>query len=92
MQSQQWGWGSSETIALLGSGAALIVAFAVLELRTRSPLVALRLFRRRNFSVQRTALGLVQFALTGLSVFGAIYVQELLGFRSQSPPVCRFCR
>jgi MFS family permease len=38
------------------------------------------LFRNRNFSADNAVLGLVQFVLTGLTVFGAIYVQELLGF------------
>jgi EmrB/QacA subfamily drug resistance transporter len=80
MQSGQWGWSSSATIALLAVGAALIAAFVLIEPRRRSPLVQLKLFRNRNFSADNTVLGLVQFALTGLTVFGAIYVQELLGF------------
>jgi EmrB/QacA subfamily drug resistance transporter len=80
MQSGQWGWGSSATIALIAVGVALIVAFTLIEPRRRSPLVQLTLFRNRNFSADNTVLGLVQFGLTGLTVFGAIYVQELLGF------------
>jgi EmrB/QacA subfamily drug resistance transporter len=80
MQAQQWGWGSSATVALLCGGTALVAAFTFVELRTRSPLVQLKLFRSRNFSVDNTVLALIQFALTGLTVFGALYVQELLGF------------
>jgi EmrB/QacA subfamily drug resistance transporter len=80
MQSQQWGWTSTATITLLAAGAALIIAFALVEPRRRSPLVQLTLFRNRNFAVDGAVLGLVQFALTGLTVFAAIYVQELLGF------------
>jgi len=37
------------------------------------------LFRNRDFPADSTVLGQVQFILTGLTVFGAIYVQELLG-------------
>jgi len=81
MQSQQWGWHSTATLALLAGGAVLIAAFALAELRRRWPLVQLALFRSRNFSADNAVLGLVHFALTGLTVFGAIYVQELLGFR-----------
>jgi EmrB/QacA subfamily drug resistance transporter len=80
MQAQQWGWGSSATIGLLGGGLALLTVFCVAELRTRSPLVQLALFNSRNFSVDNTVLALIQFALTGLTVFSALYVQELLGF------------
>jgi MFS family permease len=80
MQSQQWGWGSPAVILLLAAGAALVVAFVFVERRVAAPLIQLALFRSRNFSVDNTVLGLVQFALTGLTVFGAIYVQDLLGF------------
>jgi EmrB/QacA subfamily drug resistance transporter len=80
MQSGQWGWRSSATAALLAAGAVLLAAFALIEPRRRPPLVQLTLFRNRNFSADNTVLGLVQFGLTGLTVFGAIYVQELLGF------------
>ncbi len=80
MQSQQWGWGSTATIVLLTGGVALIAAFGLVETRARFPLVALGLFKSRNFSVGNTVLALVQYALAGMSVFGAIYVQELLGF------------
>jgi MFS family permease len=80
MQSARWGWASPATIALLGGGAALLAAFIFIEARRSSPLVQLKLFASRNFSAGTTVLGCVQFALIGLSVFGAIYVQEILGF------------
>jgi len=80
MQAQEWGWGSATTLVLLVGGAALVGAFIAIEARVRSPLIQLGLFRSRNFTVDNTVLGLVEFALTGLAVFGAIYVQELLDF------------
>src|SRR5262245_27546660 len=80
MQAQTWGWESPATIALLVGGAVLLVAFVLIERRVREPLIALGLFRSRNFTVDNAVLGLVQFALTGITVFGAIYVQDLLGF------------
>jgi EmrB/QacA subfamily drug resistance transporter len=82
MQAQTWGWTSAATIALLAGGAVLVVAFVLVERRSRWPLIALGLFRSRNFSVDNTVLALVQFALTGITVFGAIYVQDLLGFNA----------
>jgi EmrB/QacA subfamily drug resistance transporter len=80
MQSAQWGWASLATIALLGGGAALLATFIFIEVHRSSPLVQLKLFASRNFSVGTAVLGCVQFALIGLTVFGAIYVQEILGF------------
>jgi hypothetical protein len=61
-------------VALLVAGPVLVVAFVVLERRAAAPLIQLRLFASRNFSIDNAVLGLVQFALTGLTVFGAIYV------------------
>lgn len=81
MQGRPWGWKSTMTITLLAAGAVLIAVFALAEPRRRSPLVPLALLRRRNFPADNAVLALVQFALTGLTVFAAIYVQELLGLR-----------
>jgi EmrB/QacA subfamily drug resistance transporter len=81
MQARQWGWTSPATVTLLAGGAVLLAAFGFTEPRRRSPLVRLALLRRRNFPADNAVLALVQFALTGLTVFAAIYVQELLGFK-----------
>ena len=60
----------------------LIVAFLFIEPRVREPLVELRLFLGRNFAGNNAVLFLVQFALVGMTVFGAIFVQDILGFSS----------
>lgn len=80
MQATTWGWGSVATIGSLTAGAALLVGFVVIELRVGNPLLQLRLFRGRNFTGDALVLFFIQFALMGLTVFGAIYVQDLLGF------------
>ena len=43
-------------------------------LRSDAPLVQLKLFRSHNFSADNAILATVQFGLTGLTVFGAIWV------------------
>ncbi|MFZ8521064.1 MFS transporter, partial [Staphylococcus aureus] len=45
------GWGSASVVIELAVGALLVVAFLGWQMRTRSPLVPLRLFRDRSFSV-----------------------------------------
>lgn len=42
-----WGWWSVEVVVLLATVAVLVVGWALVELRTRSPLVELRLLGRR---------------------------------------------
>lgn len=80
MQSQTWGWGSAATISLLIAAGVLLPLFAVLELRREAPIVQLRLFENSNFSGDNAVLAAIQFGLTGLTVFGALFVQDILGF------------
>lgn len=80
MQSSNWGWDDPLTWGLIAGGLVLLAAFVALELRVRQPLVELRLFRGRNFSGDNVVLFFAQFALIGLTVFGAIFVQDILGF------------
>jgi EmrB/QacA subfamily drug resistance transporter len=80
MQGRSWGWGSPTVIALLAAAAVALPLFAWWELRAADPLVQLRLFRSRNFSVDNLVLALVQFGIVGVSMFGSIWVQDVLGF------------
>ena len=80
MQSQSWGWGSIKTIGCLAVGAVLLVVFVLIELRHEQPLIQLRLFRSHNFSCDGFVLFMVEFALIGLTVFGAIWIQDVLDF------------
>jgi EmrB/QacA subfamily drug resistance transporter len=80
MESSNWGWGSAKTIGAIGVGALLLVAFVIIERREASPLVELRLFGVRNFRGDTIVLFFAQFALMGLTIFGAIFTQDVLGF------------
>src|SRR5205823_10914760 len=53
------GWGSGTTLALLAGSAALVGAFVVIELRTRWPLLPLRIFRLRTLSAANVAMAIV---------------------------------
>src|SRR3989475_4544903 len=44
------GWGSATTVWLFGAAAALLAAFVVIELRSKSPLLPLRIFRLRTLT------------------------------------------
>jgi len=79
-QSPNVGWGSGRTIGVLLGSAVLMAAFIVIELRSRSPLVALGFFRRRT-PAGANLIGL----LLGTIVFGmffllSLYMQQVLGF------------
>jgi EmrB/QacA subfamily drug resistance transporter len=80
MQGQSWGWTSPVIVALLAAAAVLMPTFLWWERRAAAPLVDLRLFQLKNFAADGGVLAAVQFALTGASVFGAIWSQHVLGF------------
>jgi EmrB/QacA subfamily drug resistance transporter len=68
-RATQHGWGTAETIGLLAVSGALIAAFFVIELRSKAPLLPLRIFRLRTLSASN---------LSGLLMGGAIFSQFFL--------------
>jgi EmrB/QacA subfamily drug resistance transporter len=70
------GWGDPLVAGGIACGAALLGAFVVYELRTTMPMLPLRLFRLRNFSVTNVETLAVYGALSGLSVFVTLFLEE----------------
>src|SRR5512133_314959 len=50
------GWGAPSTLALLGISGALVLAFVVIELRSKSPLLPMRIFRSSTLSAANVAM------------------------------------
>ena len=65
---REWGWLSTMTLGTLAVGLGCALAFVLREWRTRHPLLDLRLFRHRNFSLAATAF-LIAMATTGGVLF-----------------------
>src|SRR5439155_14295506 len=74
------GWGAPLTIALLAASAALVVSFVVIELRSRWPLLPLRIFRSRTLSAANAAMAIV--GATAFSEFFVVtlYLQNVLHY------------
>jgi EmrB/QacA subfamily drug resistance transporter len=68
-RATQHGWGTGETIGLLAASAGLVAAFFIIELRSKAPLLPLRIFRLRTLSGSN---------LSGLLMGGAIFSQFFL--------------
>jgi EmrB/QacA subfamily drug resistance transporter len=74
------GWGSARTIVLLILSIAILGVFALIETRSRSPLMPFRIFRLRTLA----AANVVGFLL-GAVIFAnffvlTLYVQQVLGW------------
>jgi len=74
------GWANAITVTSLVAGLVLLVAFAVVELRSDHPMLPPRLLTDRN----RTASYIVMFCLTGsifaVSFFLTLLLQTVMGF------------
>jgi EmrB/QacA subfamily drug resistance transporter len=74
------GWGSAETLGLLGASAILLAAFVVIESRAPSPLVPLRLFRITSVTAANAIGVLMAGGMFGWFFFSALYLQQVLGY------------
>jgi EmrB/QacA subfamily drug resistance transporter len=76
IEQPQLGWGSPLVSGGIAGGTVLLAAFVAYELRTPMPMLPLRLFRLRNFSVTNVETLAVYGALSGMSVFVTLYLEE----------------
>jgi len=78
-RGEAWGWTSFATIGMFAAGLGLLVAFAMIELRVRSPLIDLALFRNRPFDAVVLAGSLSNVVFCLVAVFSALYLQQARG-------------
>ncbi|MEU9204916.1 MFS transporter [Streptomyces sp. NPDC048332] len=72
------GWTSPVILGSFAAAVILLAAFVTVEARRPAPMLPLRLFRQRLFTVSNTAMIVVGFALMGSSFFFSqffVYVQ-----------------
>ena len=79
-RATQVGWGSAETIGLLAGSAALIFCFVAIELRSKAPLLPMRIFRLRTLTGANVTSFLVGTALFSQFFLGTLYMQQVLHY------------
>jgi EmrB/QacA subfamily drug resistance transporter len=79
-RATQHGWGTPETIGLLATSAALIAAFFLVELRSKAPLLPLRIFRLRTLTGSNVAGLLMGGAIFSQFFLLTLYMQEVLHY------------
>jgi EmrB/QacA subfamily drug resistance transporter len=80
IEQPQLGWGDPLILGAFIGGAALLGAFVAYELRTPQPMLPLRLFRLRNFSVTNIETLAVYGGLSALTTFLTLFLIEFAGF------------
>ncbi len=79
--SEQHGWGSARTLALMAAGVALLAGFTLIEGRlAAAPLVPLRIFSSRQLTGANVVVFLMGSAAFAMWYFVSLYLQEVLAF------------
>jgi EmrB/QacA subfamily drug resistance transporter len=74
------GWSAPTTIALFVAATAFVVAFVAIELRARSPLLPLRIFRLRSLTAANAVMAIVGAATFAEFFLLTLYLQEVLHY------------
>ncbi len=74
------GWGSARTLGLFAVAASLLALFARRELTAEHPMLDLRFFKDRRFSVASGGMTVIFFAMFGTFFLVAQYLQLVLGY------------
>ncbi|MFF5917306.1 DHA2 family efflux MFS transporter permease subunit [Streptomyces flavochromogenes] len=74
-----WAWGSAQIIGLAVLGAVLLVLFVQVERRAAEPVLPLKLFRIRTFSLVAVISFVIGFAMFGAMTYLPTFLQVVQG-------------
>src|SRR5262245_27958573 len=74
------GWASTEIVTALTAGAIVLVLFVVWELRAQAPMLPMRFFRNRVFTLANVASLLMFFGMFGSIFLLAQFFQTVQGY------------
>jgi EmrB/QacA subfamily drug resistance transporter len=75
----EYAWGSAQIIGLFVLGVVISALFIVIEARASEPILPLRLFRNRTFSLANSAGFAVGFGMFGGIIYIPLYLQIVKG-------------
>ncbi|GAF46194.1 MFS transporter [Rhodococcus wratislaviensis] len=82
IEAPHHGWTSSVTVGAVALSIAVLIGFVFWELRTEHPILDLRLFRNRRFSLPALAIAIGYFSMFG---FLFLITQYFQGVREYTP-------
>src|SRR5437762_3736784 len=80
IEAHRYGWTSTLILSLFAISAIALVAFVLLELHQRLPMLDLTLFKSGTFAGANLVAILVTLAMFGIFVFFPIYMQTIRGW------------
>jgi EmrB/QacA subfamily drug resistance transporter len=80
VEGNTWGWTSAGVLALFAVAVVGLVGFAITERRVANPMLDFNYFRSRTFFGSNLVAFLVTFAMFGMFLYIALYMQNVLGY------------
>ena len=80
VEGNSWGWGSTQTIALIAVALISLPLFVAVENRVKAPIVQFKLLSDRDFLGAIVVASVISFAMLGVFFFLALYMQDILGY------------
>jgi EmrB/QacA subfamily drug resistance transporter len=80
IEANTYGWTSGRIVAAFAVAAVALVAFVLLEMHQRLPMLELGLFRNRGFAGANGVMLLVGLAMFGVFFYVSLYVQQILKY------------
>ncbi len=77
---QQWGFTDGRILTLFATFAIFLTLFIIIEWRTRQPMIDLKLFRNRLFSINLLSGLLIFIGLSGIFILLPFYLELVLGY------------
>ncbi|MGP4012441.1 MDR family MFS transporter [Streptomyces sp. 4N124] len=74
-----WSWGSPQIVGLAVLGVVLVVAFVAVERKAAEPVLPLKLFRIRTFTLSAVISFIVGFAMFGAMTYLPTFLQVVQG-------------
>ena len=75
-----WGWSSGRIVGLFAVAAVLLAAFVAIELRSRAPMLDIRLFRVPTFTGAQITAFAMSSGMFAQFLFLALYLENVLGY------------
>jgi EmrB/QacA subfamily drug resistance transporter len=79
LRGNENGWGSTGIVAALVGAAVLLIAFVIVEERSREPMLPLRKMRERRFAGAQVAVFGIASTFFAVFLYVTIYLQQVLG-------------
>ena len=79
LRGNEEGWGSALIVGGLSAAVALLIAFVIIELRVKEPMLPMRFFRNPDFAGAQVAAFAISASFFAVFIYATLYLQQVLG-------------